>query len=227
MKNNLIKICTMFFIIKCQSSKDLSPVKACQFHLANKTRSLINLGLVDQKWENKHKYEYFDCLVNAMAQAHLSIEAAMNGCGPRDTYCYQKIAPMLAPDLRIISDVKDYITKFYAAKNGRPEDSFTKTLNSPKYNICRPFNLDKTGVAQGMICNNHALAAWQESKGSIFHNCYEIYKSGNSTAGCRASAERIGLEYQWTNNLPILKLEDGCDYLGGCPLHDFFKIRLT
>jgi hypothetical protein len=223
MKNNLIKICTMFFIIKCQSSKDLSPVEECQSHLANKTRSLINFGLVDQSWENKDKIEYFACLVNAMSQAHLSIETAINRCALRDTNCYQNVARTLASDLRIISDVKAYITKFYAAKNGKPVDFFTKTLNSPKYNICRPFNLAKNGIAQGMICNNHALAAWQESKGSRFHNCYEIYQSGSSTVNCRASAERIGLKYQWTDNLPTLKFEDGCDYLGRCPLHDFFK----
>jgi hypothetical protein len=212
----------IFFVLKCQSSKELSPVKDCQIYLDKKTRSLMNLGLVDQDWKQMHKNKYFACLVDAMAQAHLSIETAINGCAPKDKNCYQKIALNLASNAKIIADVKDYITKHYAGKNGKLVDSFIKTLYSSKYNLCRPFSLDK-GVAQGMICNNHALAAWQESKGSISHNCYEIYQPGTSTENCRASAERIRLEYEWTDMLPSLKFKDGCDYLGKCPLHDFLK----
>ena len=110
MRNYITKMVAIFFVLKCQSFKELSPVNDCQIYLDKKTRSLMNLGLIDQDWKKTHKNKYFSCLVDAMAQAHLSIENAINGCAPKDKNCHQKVALNFASELRIINDVKAYIT---------------------------------------------------------------------------------------------------------------------
>jgi hypothetical protein len=180
----------------------------------------MKFGLVDPQWQEIDKNEYFDCLVNSIANAQMFIENTINSCPPStNRYCYRGIASMLTPHAKIISDVKSYITKYYALKNGRPEDSFLKSLYSPKFNLCRPLVVNSSGNAQGMVCHNHALAAWQESKGSITHNC----SKDDLTANCRVRAAGIRLEYIWTDMPHSPKFHDMCDDLGKCSFYDFLK----